>query len=83
MGICSGVVQYAFNVPNDHSNEQKHVRRGLFQIVQLIVDELFLIGSAAGKKWTSLGPSFYLFLSFGKFVSSALIVCAAKEETPL
>ena len=35
------------------------------------------------ENWTSLGPSFYLFLSFGKFMSSALIVSAAKGNTPL
>ena len=51
-----------------------------FQILQLIVDVLFLIWSM-DEKWTSLGPLFYLFLSFGKFMSSALIVSAAKGNT--
>ena len=34
-------------------------------------------------KMDFLGPSFYFFLLFGKFMSSALIVSAAKGNTPL
>ena len=53
IALLLGVVQYAFNVPNDHSSIRQHVCRDYFklrfQIFQLIVDVLFLIWSTHGK----------------------------------